>query len=1190
MKKNSLLLSLLFTLLFWGNTIAGELQEIRVNFKVNDVGIVDAIEKLVSGTNYSVVFAAKDIDKSIKVTLDLKGVTIADALSKVLENSGLKYSVSNNNIVISKDNQPNKRVNVNRIVSGKVIDKDTKETVIGAKVMAVGPNLATVTDIDGIFSLNVKDAQKIEISCFGYQKVIYDITNADNVVIYMESDVTALNEVVVNGYKKTTISRVTGSVGVVTSDQLRDSPTKSMDLLMQGKVSGVTVQAVSGRPGEVAKIRIRGTNTITGNADPLWVVDGVMLQKDIPRINSSQVKAGDFNDLFTNGVAGINPNDIESITILKDASAAAIYGSRAAGGVIVVTTKRGKEGKLRVNYSGSMSVLTKPIRDVSLMTSKEKIEWEKELWDEFSADRFSKGEDYPVLGIVGMVRSGIGKYQGMTLQQQDNYLQELSGETTDWFKELFRTSISHNHYLSFSGGANKVNYFISIGYGNNQGLVKNNTYDRYNLSSKIDFRASDRVKLDFNTSISFQQSNSASGSANLFNYAYFANPYEKPYNPDGSYKADETYFELGRINGNTSYIIPDNGINILRELNETSSEVKSFDVTQTVSLSWNIVDKLNFEGLASVSYSNNNTDNINGKDTYAAFTDRPFELNSVSSQRKYGSIFQSSAYNNSYNIRGQLSYNKQLNKDHYISLLAGSEIRSAYSKNIFEKRYGYDPVSGNSSFPIYPPTESGLIPYDYLVNYAKIMDGLAGQSIDESAMASFYFSTDYSYKNLYTVSMTTRTDGSNNFGANQQFNPIWSFGATWNAINESFLSGIRHVVDNLSIRAATGYTGNINKSVYPQFVMTYNTDFRKTYNDFFRMGYVHSAPNPNLRWERTFDYKVGADISIFKNRLRFVTEYYYRLSSDVVTPVRVPETTGFSTQSYNTSKILNRGVEFSLNASIIRKQDYSLSLSANISHNRNELKEYNSPTGNAFGSMRVGYPLNSIFTGDPQGIDRYTGVYIFKPRSDAKFESKNDYLDGDNYLFYIGTSNAPINGGYSISGRYKNFTLSIGGVYTFGAKILNEINSPASYGTLQKSSPTSERVPTSHNDLYRNHLNVLKSSRYRWTESNPVTDGMPRLIDAYGPNLGYETYMTTSSIINRGALIENVSYFKVNSIVLGYNFSEKALKGIGIESLGLSFVMNNILTISNYSGFDPETPGAVYPQSKSFSFGVNIGF
>ncbi|NCC46376.1 MAG: SusC/RagA family TonB-linked outer membrane protein, partial [Bacteroidia bacterium] len=645
----------------------------RVNFSVNQATIIEAIEKLFAGTHYSIAVAAKDLENTKRVTVAMTNATVDQVMAKILENTNLEYRITDKEVVISKKVQKPKQQE-KRVVKGRVLEKESREPVIGASVFIPGSLRGTTTDLDGNFMLDVTAVDKFTVSCISYKSIEVPVGKEDQMTIFLETDIMALGEVVVNGYTTTTISRVTGSIGIIDSEQLKDAPLKSMDMLIQGKIPGVNVQAISGRPGETAKIRIRGTNTISGNAEPLWVVDGVMLQKDIPSITTGQVKAGDFNTLFTNGIAGINPNDIENITVLKDASASAIYGSRAAGGVIVITTKRGKEGELSIQYSGNVSVVTKPIRDVSLMNSHEKIEWEKELWNTFSAEGYNKGEYYPVIGIVGMARSGYGKFGPMSAEQREDYLENLKGNTTDWFDQLFRPSVSHNHYLSLSGGNKKTSYYISMGYGTNNGLVKNNIYDRYNLSSKIDMTISDRVKVGFNTTLSYQYSKDASGSTDLFKYAYFANPYEKPFNQDGSYRPDETYFELGKANGNTYFIIPDNGINIIRDLNETSSRVNSFDMMQVATLSWRMIDNLKFEGLASLTYSSNNTDNINGKDTYAAFSDRPFEGSNSYSQRKYGSIFQSSAYNNSYNLRGQLNYNKEFGRKHYVSMLLGSEV------------------------------------------------------------------------------------------------------------------------------------------------------------------------------------------------------------------------------------------------------------------------------------------------------------------------------------------------------------------------------------------------------------------------------------------------------------------------------------------------------------------------------------
>ncbi|MBD3588474.1 SusC/RagA family TonB-linked outer membrane protein [Bacteroides sp. GM023] len=1065
-----------------------------------------------------------------------------------------------------------------------VVDAD-RNPLPGATVIVSGKAQGVVADDRGEVSLWVDRNTQIEFRYVGMKSLFMKVTKPVSGYITLEDEMSELDQVVVTGYQRTTKRRTTGSLATLTAKDLKGAPTANLDMLMQGKVAGMDVKAVSGRPGESAKIRIRGTNTITGNAEPLWVVDGVPLQRDIPSIETSQIKAGDFNDIFTNGIAGINPNDIESITILKDASAAAIYGSRAAGGVIVVTTKRGKTGKMQINYSTNVSVVTSPPRDANLMNAKEKLAWEQDLWDEFSAKKFTEGDNYPVIGAVGMIRSGYGQYADMNREQQDAEIAALGGHSTDWFQELFQNSVSQSHYLSLSGGSEKNSYYVSLGYSKNNGLVKKTDYDRYNVSAKIDMKPNKRVKLAFTADMAIQHSNSPSLSVDPFKYAYFANPYEKVYNEDGSYAADNTYYNLTHANGSYDVKLPKDGYNIFREINETSSETKNISASLIANLSVNILDNFIFEGLASYGYVSNMSDNINSKNTYTAWIDRPFKDDNT--ERVYGSITQTSAYNTNYNLRGQLHYFNTFAEDHYISALLGTEIRGQYAKSIYEKRYGYDPVTGNSAMPTYPSDIK--LEYADILSYAAIMDGLSGQSITEDAFASFYFSLDYVFKQRYILSLTGRTDGSNNFGSKEQFNPTGSLGLSWNVDQESFMQALKPVVSSLSLRAAFGYTGNINKSVYPQLVMDYNTSFRRTDTDYYRMGYLRNAPNPHLRWEKTRDMKLSVDIGFLNDRFRLQGELYDRRTRDAVTSVYIPYTTGFGTQSYNTSELLNQGVEITLNANVLKTRSWSVSVSANMAYNRNKLLKYDVHSGfNAWGTNHVGYPLGSIISGKVQGIDKKLGIYTYEARPDAIFTTAADRRDEFNYSFYLGTSNAPINGGYSISVSYKNINLSLGGSYSLGGKILNNIDCPVSYSTLYAN--VLEHVPTQENDLYVNHLNVRKDAINRWTPDNPITNGHPRIIDAYGEDLGVDDFVPSLKFITKASMLEDVSYFKLGSLMIGYNFTGSWMQKVCINSLALSFSVSNLFSITNYSGIDPETPGAVYPTPRTFSMGLSVGF
>jgi len=1203
-------LGLLIVVLFLHTVLMAQ----TVTFTGRNIALEKAFIEIEAQTGYLVVCNITLLKEAKPVTVSARDLPLQDFLEQVLRNQELEYAITNKNIIISRKPagpsraKPMPPVMVTADINGQVLDDEGKP-VPGATVAIRGTTHAISADGDGKFRLNaVAETAVVVISAVGFQSVEFSFKNGEairksqhglvstgssgNVVIRLEREVKAMNEVVINsGYYKTTARRTTGSTAVVTAEQLKGKPLANIDNLLQGKVAGLSVKAVSGRPGQSANIRIRGTNTITGNAEPLWVVDGVPLQKDIPSISSSQIKAGDFNTIFTGGIAGINPNDIASVTVLKDASAAAIYGSRAAGGVIVVTTKRGQAGKMKVSYSNNLSLTLKPQRDPGLMNSAEKIAWEQELWDQFSAEGFANNSHYPVIGLVGMVRSGQAPYAGLTREEQDAVLKDAASRSTDWFDELFRNSLSQSHYLSLSGGTNANTYYVSMGYSTNNGLVQKTSYDRYNVNAKIDMKPGKKLTIGLLTDLSMQNSKSPSADQDLFRYAYFANPYERPYNEDGSYRADNTFYNLKAVNGGGYDIYtPPNGVNIFREINETSNVGKNFSGTVTADLNYRITRHLKFTGLGSFSYTDNRSDNINGRYTNTAFKDRLY-FDAYPSTRTYGSITQTTSNISAYLLRGQLQYDRRIDADHYISALAGSEIRSQKGKTLFAKRYGYDEVTGNAAMPL-PP--SGMpVDYDKLTAYANMVNALSGQSIVEDAFASFYGSADYSFRGKYVASLTARTDGSNNFGSDQQFNPTWSAGLAWNIDQEAFMDNLKNVVNSLTFRVATGFTGNVNKSVFPQLIMNYSSNFRRTDDDYYRMGYIQNAPNKNLRWERTNDLKAAIDFGLFSSRINGAVEVYTRTSKDLVTRLRVPSTTGFTDQQFNTSEIQNRGIEFTLSTVNIKTKDLTWSTSVNVAYNENELTRFTTPTGlrNLDIGAQVGYPIGAIFSGKIIGIDPETGIYKYQLRPDAVITSNADLRDPSNYLFYLGPQNAPVTGGFNTSLRYKNLTLNIGGNYALGAYILDNISPVVSYSTIDAgNSDTREPIPAPINDLYLNHLNVSRDRVNRWTPSNKSTSAYPRLIDHYASPLFLSQTNPTSSTITNASMLKNISYVRMGSLTLSYGFPQQMINRLKLESLGCSFSVTNLFTFTNYDGIDPETPGAIYPVTRAVSFGFNVGF
>ena len=1076
------------------------------------------------------------------------------------------------------------------LFSGRVVDSDGLG-VIGAGVVCSGrPDRGTVCDEDGSFRLEVpKGISKVEISALGMQSVVYDLENSavKDALIVLEYESTMLDQVVVTGYAQTTVKRITGSVGILNSDSFKDKPLASVSSLMQGEVAGVQVQAVSGQPGTQSRIRIRGTNNLSGSSNPLWVVDGVPLQNESPNLSSEEMAAGAFDNIFISGIGGINPNDIESITILKDAAAAAIYGSRAANGVIVVTTKRGSEGRLKLSYSNNFTWSFRPQRNLELMDSGEKIAWEQELWDEFAADRYAAAQSdntviYPVVGIVGQVRAGCGQFGGWDKARQDAYLQELASSTTDWYGELFRNAFSHNHHLSLSGGSDKAAYYISLGYNDDNGMLINNRYQRYNVNSSLTLTPARWIKLDIGNDFSRQSSKSPDSYVDAFKYAYFANPYEKVRNEDGSWAADNTYFSLGYYNGRgVEEVMPLDGFNILKELELNSTTTVNISNTLRAQADIRILEVLKFVGLLSWSYSDNSTDKIVDASTYTAFRDR-LGYDDKSQTKLYGSITQNRGKRSSYVARGHFAWNQSFGR-HTLNVIAGAELRGSDSNTVYSKRYNYNPITGTSSMPsISGPTDE----------WVKEVERLSGEYFTRSRYASFYASADYFLGKTIVLNASVRTDGSSNFGSERQFNPTWSAGAAWHLGEEKWMQRQR-VLSHATLRAAYGFTGDVNTSAPHYLVMQYALqEYRYVNGKSYMMGSIPTAPNPDLGWEKTRDAKLGIDLGFLKDRLCLQAETYYRLSTDVVTSSRVASTSGYTYVYYNSADLMNSGVEFTLNGKIVRSRDWNVGASLNFAYNYNKVLSYKPASSTITAKDRYveGYPVGAIISGRYEGIDPVSGLYNFRLRPDAEVLTPSDLNDPDNYRWYLGTTIAPFTGGFNVSASWKLLRLSVSGVYSFGNKVYEMIDSPASYLNARHDGVSTESVQSQYSDLYSNHLNVRRDRTSRWTESNSSGTHYPRIYDCYGTRYNFaQTNPMDWNIVN-AIYLKDVSYLRIKSIVLSCELPQAWLEKIRMEKICFNLSLNNMITISSYDGMDPEVPGATYPTTRSVSLGVSLGF
>lgn len=1079
--------------------------------------------------------------------------------------------------------------------SGQVTDTDGAP-VIGAGLVCIEKNTAgTTTDLDGNFSITLPaGAKTVKFSSVGMKELVYQLIpgRTENVRIIMEWENTELDQVVVTGYAQTSVKRITGSVAVLNSEKFEAKAISSVDALMQGEVAGVSIKSLSGQPGTQAKITIRGSNNITGSSAPLWVVDGVPLQSESPVLSSEQLATGGFDNIFVNGIGNINPNDIESITILKDAAAAAIYGSRAANGVIVVTTKKGEAGKMRISYNNTFSWSFKPERSLNLMNSSEKLSWEDELWNEFSAAKYAASLTdntviYPVVGIVGQIRAGLGDFASMKGDKaaQDKYIESLQNVDTNWYNLLFRNSFSQGHHLSLSGGSGKSTYYVALGLNDEDGMLIHNDYRRYNVNAKMTLTPTDWARIDVGMEAARQESKMPYSTVDPFYYAFFSNPYERAYNADGSYAADNTWFTLGYYNGRgAEQVMPKNGFNIIRELDSNYSKTSNTNGTFRAQTDFRIIEPLHFVGLVSYSYSNNSTDKVIDKYSYSAFRDR-LGSDDRSQTNLYGNISQNRTNRNSYVARGHFSFNKTFAETHTVNLLAGAELRGSGSNTIFTKRYNYDPKTGTTSLPqISGPQDEWL----------SEVEKLNGEYFSKTRYASFYASADYYLGKSIVLNASFRTDGSSNFGSNKQFNPTWSAGAAWHIGEEAWMKKALPALSHATLRAAYGFTGDVNTSTSHLLVIQYlQQQYRYFGDETFNLGTIPSAPNPDLGWEKTQDAKAGLDFGLWKDRLTLNTEYYYRLSTDVVTSSPVQSTTGFTHVYFNAADIMNSGIELTLNGKIIQTKDWGLSAAVNFAYNYNKVLKYNPVSKSGITSKDryvEGYPTGAIFSGKYAGIASDTGLYQFELRPDATISTATDLNKPDNYRYFLGTTIAPYTGGFNLSASWRQLRLSISGVYSFGCKTYENFRYPASYSNASHSGVSTETVQSQFSDLYGNHLNVEKDRTNRWTATHTTGVKYPRIYDYFDGKYNFASYNPMDSSIIDAVYLKNNSYLRIKSIILTYSLPGAAVKKMRMRGLSFNVSLNNFFTFTKYDGMDPEIPGATYPTTRSVSAGMNIDF
>lgn len=952
-------------------------------------------------------------------------------------------------------------------VRGKVIAADSKEPLLGVNIRQKGTSNGVITDLDGNYKINVKGTEAVlEFSYTGMQPEERKV-NAQTAVlnISLAEKERVIDEVVVVAYGTRKKGTITGSVSVVKGNVLENAPVASFDQALQGKATGLTVLQSSGEPTAAATFQIRGVNSINADTEPLFVIDGV------------PVSASDFSSL--------NPNDIESLSVLKDASSTSIYGARAANGVVVITTKRGIEGEkakitLRAQYGFSNLAYGK--------------------WDQMNTTERLDFEE-----LIGIRVPG-------------TYDREMLEKTNiNWKDIVFRDNAPTQSYeMSVAGGARNINYYISAGYFSQDGTAVGSDFERFSLRANIEAQATKWLKIGTNTSLSYSEYHEAEyGSYSIFtpiSAARFMLPYWDPYKADGSLTSTEDGSWRGSY-GNPMEYLADNPF--------------KRNKTQLVSSTFLEISPIKDLKLRTMF-------GVEGGDVRTDASSLP------SYPSNYGSGGVAKSFSRGYNMTwtNTANYSFSIHNDHNINVLLGHEVTKNNSDN-------------------FSVTTRGQSNDDLLT----LTTGTTASGWSDNNATSTYVSVfargEYNFRRNYFVDLSVRRDASSKFGENSRWANFWSVGALWDAKLEKFLSD----VDWLSMAQLSASIGTSGNSSIPNYDHLSLFAAGPKYSGMTGLA-PYSRGNDDLTWEKLTSFNLALKLG-FLDRINVSIEFYNKKTTDMLMEVPITFGNGFDMEWDNIGAMVNRGVEFDINADVLKIKDFTWSINANASYNHNEitelyngLDEYEIPGSNLM--LQVGHPYGEHYLVRYAGVNPVNGDALWYTKDG---ELTNEYNEEDKVL--VGKSFiAPWQGGFGTTLAWRGLSLNAQFSWVKNRWMLNN-----------------DRLFDESNGLYSTAYNQSTELLHGWQKPGDVTS-IPR----YGVNPQMDSH-----------LLEDASFLRLKNLTLAYSLPTKWLKKTKIIEFVRIFAQGqNLLTFTKFTGMDPE-PGlnvyqAAYPLSRQFTFGAEISF
>ena len=1057
-------------------------------------------------------------------------------------------------------------------VNGKVLD-ESNEPFIGATVrLKSNPAKGTVTGLDGTFTIRAKRGEILIISYIGC--CTEEVKAAPTVVVHLRHDDALLDEVVVTGYQTVSRRESAAAISTVKMSEIITPEAMSVDQMLQGKIPGVSVMSTSGEPSAIPTIRIRGNSTINGNKAPVWVVDGVIMSDIVP-FTASDLNSPDAAYLIGNNISGISPQDIESISVLKDASATAIYGVKAANGVIVITTKKGKASAPVVSYDLNMGVSTAPTYDrFDRMNSQERVQLSKDIYDaRLQYPRVPTGESYE-----GALQKLLGKQ--ITQEEFATLVGRYETMNTDWFDALFSEALTQNHSVSVSGGSDRVRYYSSLSYSDSPGIAKESYSHRFTGLGRLSVAINKIFDVDLKLEIS-NQSNRGFSTLNPFRYAFDTARSIPLYNEDGS----RYFYSRSNAFNDVTY-------NVLNELENTGMKSNSRRMGGVLNLKARILPGLTYNGTISHYWNQNRN--------YRWATDHSYEVGAIRGydygawqrgEERYeksalplgGTYSEANTSNRSYTLRNTLNYIQAFEDVHEVNLFAGIEARSDKYDGLSQLFYGWDPTYGQTVSPVYTK--------EYI---RRLENGFFTPSITRKVtqVASYFGSASYTYDNRYVINANIRSDGANKFGSNPKYRwlPTWSVAGKWIVSNEQFMENV-NFIDHLSFRGSYGLQGNIHDDATPFLIARMGAIDNISDQ---RLGRIERLPNPDLRWEKTKSYNIGVDFAMLEQRLTFTLDYYRKNTSDLITDMAVSPSTGRSYMFMNAGDAVNQGFEGVVRWDVLRGKLFDWNVSFNVSHNTNEIKHaYDAKLTDTEKYQKmlegnvatVGQPLGTIYSFRYAGLSKENGFPLFYAKDGRKVH-QGDYEAME--LVPSGSIYPDFSGGFDTRLTYKkNLSLSVGFSYQVGG--VRRL--PSVYNGVRQAFDPTANVSREFNNRWRkpgDEATAAMPALYDTRIANNFPEELMALHDAGRDSDVYMVDMFDKS----DARIAKSDFLRLRNVTLSYRLPAAWISTLKIEGCSLRLQGSNLFVwkSSKWNGLDPESAYANMPIMPSYNFSVNLIF